>query len=229
MNKFMKKMTAVIMTFALAVTAVLVSAPNTMVVKAATSSKVYINPYSERVVTYKPGNEATSFSGVISISGCNKKSEIKKLKSDNKNIKVEARDGYISVQYGKKAGKANITCTVRGVKLKTTFTVKKYSNPLKSFKIGTTNFKSKYNSINRYRQKKSYKNKTVTVQVNSGWKIKSLSLTQNGKFKYYYPNSSKFSAKISLTKDYDDIVMIIKNEKTGVSEYISFTKVKYIY
>ena len=30
-------------------------------------------------------------------------------------------------------------------------------------------------------------------------------------------------------KDYDDIVMIIKNEKTGVSEYISFTKVKYIY
>lgn len=34
MNKFMKKMTAVIMTFALAVTAVLVSASNTMVVKA---------------------------------------------------------------------------------------------------------------------------------------------------------------------------------------------------
>ena len=199
MNKFMKKMTAVIMTFALAVTAVLVSAPNTMVVKAATSPKVYINPYSDRVVTYKPGSDATSYSGVISISVNNgkevKKSEIKKLKSDNKNIKVVARDGYISVQYGKKAGKANITCTVRGVKLKTTFTVKKYSNPLKSFKIGTTNFKSKYNSINRYRQKKSYKNKTVTVQVNSGWKIKSVSLTQNGKYKFYYPNSSKYSAK----------------------------------
>ncbi|MGN9019545.1 hypothetical protein ACTNBM_11360 [Lachnospiraceae bacterium HCP1S3_C3] len=50
-------------------------------------------------------------------------------------------------------------------------------------------------------------------------------LTQNGKYKYYYPNSSKFSAKISLTKDYDDIGMIIKNEKTGVSEYISFTNI----
>ncbi|MCI6498966.1 MAG: hypothetical protein PUD71_08515 [Lachnospiraceae bacterium] len=225
MNKFMKKMTAVIMTFALAVTAVLVSAPNTMVVKAATSPKVYINPYSERVVTYKPGSDATFYSGVISICGCNKKSEIKKLKSDNKNIKVVARDGYISVQYGKKAGKANITCTVRGVKLKTTFTVKKYSNPLKSFKIGTTNFKSKYNKINSYRQTKSFKNQTFTIQTNSGWKIKSVLLTQNGKYKYYYPNSSKFSAKISLTKDYDDIGMIIKNEKTGVSEYISFTNI----
>lgn len=225
MNKFMKKMTAVIMTFALAVTAVLVSAPNTMVVKAATSPKVYINPYSERVVTYKPGSDANFYSGVISICGCNKKSEIKKLKSDNKNIKVVARDGYISVQYGKKAGKANITCTVRGVKLKTTFTVKKYSNPLKSFKIGTTNFKSKYNKINSYRQTKSFKNQTFTIQTNSGWKIKSVLLTQNGKYKYYYPNSSKFSAKISLTKDYDDIGMIIKNEKTGVSEYISFTNI----
>lgn len=50
-------------------------------------------------------------------------------------MKVSAKDGYIRVDYGKKAGKATITCTVKGVKLKTTFTVKKYTNPVSSIKI----------------------------------------------------------------------------------------------
>ena len=48
-------------------------------VSAATSKTVYINPYSDRVVSYKPGR-VTQASGVISIMGCTKASQIKKVK-----------------------------------------------------------------------------------------------------------------------------------------------------
>lgn len=98
-----------------------------------------MNPYSATVVTYKPGKDVNTFTSTISIMGCDKAKEIKKLKSSNKNIRVAARDGYIRVEFGKKAAKSTITCTVKGVKLKTTFTVKKYTNPCKTFKIGKTN------------------------------------------------------------------------------------------
>ena len=38
-----------------------------------------------------------------------------RLKCSNKNMKVTAKDGYICVEYGKKAGKATITCTVKEI------------------------------------------------------------------------------------------------------------------
>lgn len=50
--------------------------------------------------------------------GCSKAKEIKNLKSSNKYIKVAPRDGYIRVEFGKKAAKSTITCTVKGVKVK---------------------------------------------------------------------------------------------------------------
>ena len=137
----MKKLSKKVIAFALAVVMTLTAgavAPQGNVEVQAASGRVYVNPYSATVVTYKPGKDVNTFTSTISIMGCNKAKEIKKLKSSNKNIRVAARDGYIRVEYGKKEAKSTITCTVKGVKLKTTFTVKKYTNPCKTFKIGKT-------------------------------------------------------------------------------------------
>ena len=131
----MKKLSKKVIAFALAVVMTLTAgavAPQGNVEVQAASGRVYVNPYSATVVTYKPGKDVNTFTSTISIMGCNKAKEIKKLKSSNKNIRVAARDGYIRVEYGKKEAKSTITCTVKGVKLKTTFTVKKYTNPCKT-------------------------------------------------------------------------------------------------
>ena len=161
----MKKLSKKVIAFALAVVMTLTAgavAPQGNVEVQAASGRVYVNPYSATVVTYKPGKDVNTFTSTISIMGCNKAKEIKKLKSSNKNIRVAARDGYIRVEFGKKAAKSTITCTVKGVKLKTTFTVKKYTNPCKTFKIGKTNLLSKFNKMMYLERTRHLKNKNWT-------------------------------------------------------------------
>ena len=161
----MKKLSKKVIAFALAVVMTLTAgavAPQGNVEVQAASGRVYVNPYSATVVTYKPGKDVNTFTSTISIMGCNKAKEIKKLKSSNKNIRVAARDGYIRVEYGKKEAKSTITCTVKGVKLKTTFTVKKYTNPCKTFKIGKTNLLSKFNNMMYLERTRHLKNKNWT-------------------------------------------------------------------
>ena len=109
----MKKLSKKVIAFALAVVMTLTAgavAPQGNVEVQAASGRVYVNPYSATVVTYKPGKDVNTFTSTISIMGCNKAKEIKKLKSSNKNIRVAARDGYIRVEYGKKEAKSTITC-----------------------------------------------------------------------------------------------------------------------
>lgn len=191
----------------------------------AASSNVYINPFSATVVTYKTGDTTTENWSVISIMGCEKKSQIKNLKSSNKNIRVEKRDGYLVAYFGDKAQKTTITCTVKGVKLKTTLTVKKYSNPAKSIKIGKTNLTSKFNNTNYVKKNgKNYKNQTLSVQLKSGWKIKYVSVTNNGKTKQYSNvNSAKFSNKITLSGTSSSVHIQCVNEKEKITEDLNFS------
>ena len=176
----MKKLSKKVIAFALAVVMTLTAgavAPQGNVEVQAASGRVYVNPYSATVVTYKPGKDVNTFTSTISIMGCDKAKEIKKLKSSNKNIRVAARDGYIRVEYGKKEAKSTITCTVKGVKLKTTFTVKKYTNPCKTFKIGKTNLLSKFNKNDVLRTNKAFKKQKLDIKLKSGWKISSVHVT----------------------------------------------------
>lgn len=105
MKKATKRLLAAFLALAMVFTLLAVPATSMKDVSAATSKTVYINPYSDRVVSYKP-DRVTQVAGVISIMGCTKASQIKKLKCSNKDMKVSAKDGYIRVDYGKKAGKA---------------------------------------------------------------------------------------------------------------------------
>lgn len=222
MKKFAKKVIAFMLVAAMVITAG-VFAPTDEA--QAASKSVYINPFSDTVVTYKPGDGISSNWSVISIVGCTKKSEIKNLKSSNKNMKAEKRDGYVVVYYGDKAQKTTITCTVKGVKLKTTLTVKKYVNPAKSFKIGKINLTSQFKTTNIAKKAgKDYKNQTLSVQLKSGWKIGYVTVRNNGQSKQYNNvNSSKFSKKITLKGTDSYVIVQCINAKTKVTEYLHFS------
>ena len=204
----------------LLVTIVFSSAPNEV---RAEKGNVYINPFSATVVTYKTGDNKTTYLGTVNIVGCTKKSEIKNLKSSNKNMKVKSGDGYIVVYYGDKAQKTTITCTVKGVKLRTTFAVKKYDNPVKNMKIGSTNLTSEFKNTDCYKKNgRIYKDKKLTVQVKSGWKIDCVSVYNGGKSKIYKVNSTKFSKKITLTSKNSYISVRCVNFRTKVVEKLVF-------
>lgn len=221
MKKFTQKVIAFLLVAAMIVTAG-VFAPAKEVEAA---SNVYINPFSATVVTYKPGDTTTNNWSVISIMGCEKKSQIKNLKSSNKNIRVEKRDGYLVAYFGDKAQKTTITCTVKGVKLKTTLTVKKYTNPAKSIKIGKTNITSKFKDTNYARKNgKTYKNQTLNIQLKSGWTIKYVAVYNDGKTKQYSNiNSAKFSKKITLKGSSSSVHIQCVNKKQKIAEDLRFS------
>lgn len=223
MKKMCKRAIAFTLALLMVLTTALLLPQNTAEVQAA-SQKVYINPYSAKVVTYKTGDGISKYSTVISIMGCTKASEIKKLKSSSKAVKVSAQNGYIRAEFGDKAAKATITCTVKGVKLKTTLTVKKYTNPCSSLKLGKTNFTSKFSKTDIYRQTKAFKNQTLSIKAKSGWKISKVSVYNNGSYKGYTVNSSKFSKKINLNGNYSTVYVYCTNTKTGISECLILTK-----
>lgn len=219
-----KKVVAFALVFVMAMSAGLLMPQGTDKVQAA--EQVYINPFSDKVVTYKPGDNIKEYYTVISIVGCSKKSEIKNLKSSNKNIKVEPQNGYIECKYGDKAGKTKVTCTVKGVKLSTTLTVKKYTSPLKSFKVGNKDYTAKYKNSDKYYQTKDVKNQKVSIAVKSGWQITGLHIYDGKDTTYSYPRSSRVSRKVTLKGSYAYVSATIKNQKTGVREYIYFYKTK---
>lgn len=218
MSKFIKKVFSTMLALVIVITTIMVSTPFTVVTEAA-NKEIYVNPYSKRVVTYKPEGDTRDNYTVISIMGCNKKSEIKNLKSSDKSVTLEKQDGYIVAYYKNKAVKATITCTVKNVKLKTTLTVKKYSNPLKTLKIGSKNYTSKFNKTDEFELKSAVKNQKLSVQLNKGWKITLVSI-YNNKSKYYNVDGNKFSKKVSLGKGYSSVYITCENEKTGVEESI---------
>lgn len=219
--KTLKKAVVLTMSVIIIALAIMIAPENTVTAKAASSKDVYINPYSDRVVNYVPKSNYVSYSAVISIVGCSKKSEIKNLKSSNKDIKVRAEEGYIVAEYGNKAGKATITCTVKNVKLKTTLTVLKYTNPLKEFKLGKNNYTSKYNNSYVFNINKAVKNQNLSIKAKSGWKIVSVYVSEgNGKGVSSYKELSKFSTKISLKEKYSSYVYVkLYNKKSDL--YVS--------
>ncbi len=195
----------------------------TVTVKAA-SSPYFIG--EKHIAVYEKGGTEYSNWIVLSIMNCTKKSEIKSLKSSNKNVKVEAKDGYVVATYPNKALSTTITCTVKKKKLSTKLTVKKYQNPVKTFKIGSKNNASlfKYNSY--YYEGKTCKNQKFTVAANSGWKIMSVNIDTGSKkiSKYfsYGKYASSYSTKMSLTKSYASIGVGLYNAKEERSQYVYY-------
>lgn len=222
MKSNFKKIIASFLAFVMIISAGLVSAPQD--VKAATKEDVYWNPYNSYVSTYSTTDKYTGYYVTLSIVGCTKKSQIKNLKSSNKNIKVEAKDGYIKVIFRDKAESTKISCKVRGVKLSKTFTVKKYSNPCKSIKLGKTNLTSKYKTYWTYSQKKSFKNQKLNIKMNKNWKITNIYVSNSDGYSRYTVNGTSFNKKISIKGSYSYFDVYCYNKKTKVYECLTFYK-----
>lgn len=218
MKKIMKKSLAFVLAFVLVFSVIGILPAAAENVQAASS--VRWNRFNDYVVTYKPGSYSRRSSVPLSIVGCSKKSQIKKLKSSRPSVcKVSAKDGYIRVEYGKKSGSSTITCTVKGVKLSHKFTVKKYTNPLSKFKVGKTNYTSKFAKYNFYTGKR-FKKQTLSLKAKKGWKISDVYLYNGKSTKHYAVNKSSFSKKISLTKKYSSIQVTMYNSKYKLREFL---------
>ena len=219
----MKQLSKKLIAFALAVVMILTAGavvPQGSVEVQAANSKVYVNPYSANMIlTYKPGDGYRGYYTTISIMGCDKASQIKNLKSSNKNFKLKPGNGYIRVDFGKKTAKTTISCTVKGVKLKTTLTIKKYSNPCSSFKLGKTDLTSKFGKTDVFKTNKNYKNQKLTIKMKNGWKITKVYVQKkSGSYTTERMNKSSYSKKISLTNNSGYVYVYCYNEKTKVSE-----------
>lgn len=221
----LKKVLSIVLMTAVIVTSLVFAPQSAAEVQAAT--KPYFiakNP----VLTYKTGDAYSRYYTMLSIAGCTKKSEIKNLKSSNKKVQVEAKDGYVVAYFGDKALTSTISCKVNGTKISTKLTIKKYSNPFSTFKIGSANFTSKFNKDDEYRQKKDFKKQTLNIKVKKDWIITSVSVYSDGSSNTYRVNKSSFSKKITLSGKYSATIYVyVKNAKTGVSEHMIFQKSNY--
>lgn len=218
MKKRMKKLVALMMAVLMVLSLVMVAPTGASKVQAA--SDIYFNPYSGTKFTYKPGDNYSQYYSVLSIVGCNKKSEITSVKSSNKDFKVEKKDGYLCVYFGDKAGKTTISCKVKGKTIKTSYQVVKYSNPVKTFKIGTKCYKSKFNSTDEFKNGAKFSNKKVSIKAASGWKITSVYVYNGSSSKTYRSiNSSSWSKKLSLNKSgaYISVTLVNQSKKLGES------------
>jgi hypothetical protein len=225
MKKLIARAAAAVLTVALTLAAVLVIPQQTAEVQAATTTpKFYSSKY---ILTYEPGDNYSSYYTVLSIAGSPSASKIKNLKSTSSDIKVEAKNGYIKATFGDKAAKATISCKVNGTKISTVVEVKKYTNPCKSFKIGSTNFTSKFKTTSTYRQSKSFKKQKLSITMNDNWKITGVYVYNGSSTNSWTVNGTSFSKTISLTNSYSYVDVYCTNTKTGVKEYLTFYKSSY--
>jgi len=114
----------------------------------------------------------------------------------------------------KKAGKTKITYKLGGKKKSATLYVKKYKNPVKQFKVGSTDYASKFDKA-RYAYSDTKLKGVVKITPAAGWKLK------GDKFGVYsYNKNKRVKSGYNLKSDWylGDIILV--NKKTGMEEYL---------
>ena len=133
----------------------------------------------------------------------------------------------------KSSGKIKITATVHGKKKTKTISVKclgkKYTSPVKSFKIGTKQYKSKLKKTWSFgtnltnAQYKKLNGKKLSIKPAKNWKIASIKLHGATSKDKIYEAVIKNNTKLKKLK-YFEIEVLMKNKKTHAIErlYLSF-------
>lgn len=189
----------------------------------------YISSSSKNMVFYAAPNDLPAKYAIIDVyhQQTNKRpkaSSIKSLKSSDTTIAKPYIDstGKIRVYFFKKAGTATISFKIGSQTLSTTITVKKYSNPVSTFKVGKKSFTSKFKSTTEcnYFHTNKITNQTVTINAAKGWKISSIYIKYgSSSYSSGYYNKTSFSKKLSFngTSDYISITMYNAKAKAYVS------------
>ncbi len=146
------------------------------------ASVVLADPYiPEKKVYYLDGTPGITY---IYLNGVSKTSAITKLKTSKKSVaKVfkDVPDGSTAAVaiLPKKAGTTTITFNVKyngkTIKAKTKFIARKYTSPLKSFKVGSKNFTSKFKKTGHLHVDQALKGK-LSIKLKPGYKINHISI-----------------------------------------------------
>ncbi len=190
MKKVMKSMVTFVVALAL-----------TMLISGTASAPAYAAEPSfwEGSYTFMYTPEWDSFGLVV--TNLDKKAKVTVSSANPKVATVEwDKENSTAWVHSKRVGTAKIVVKVKqgGKTYKKVTTMKwtKYSNPVKSIKIGTKQYPAKYfNKNTSASMKKISGNKKVTVKLKKGYKMNSLGFSRGGVYK-----NIKSGAKIRFTK-----------------------------
>ncbi|MEY8516560.1 hypothetical protein AALC25_06415 [Lachnospiraceae bacterium 29-84] len=150
-----------------------------------------------------------------------KASAIKSLKSTNPAVARPYIDknGNLRIYFFKTTGKATVSFKIGKQTLKSNITVKNYTNPFRTFKIGKLNFTSRFHSTTEcnYFHTSSLKNQKVTIKAAKGWKIVSIDI-KYGASSYVVNTCSKTSftnKKMSFNGTADHIIFRMYHPKNN--------------
>lgn len=159
--------------------------------------------------------------------------QIKNLKISNKDVTTvkvrrtsKKKDGEVADYYkiavetffmGEGKSTVSYTYTEKGGKKRKVidhYIIKKYSNPVKSLKIGKKEYQKKFNNTTHFKiKKKNIRNKKIKVQLNKGWKLEKITrATSDFKFTNY-----KNGAKIPFNKK--DVLQIWFHRKNNKQDH----------
>lgn len=152
-----------------------------------------------------------------------KKDKITNIKVKDKKILSASRSSdtkYCLLIVPKKAGTTKITFKYGKKTFSMKVTVKNWSSPCKSFKLGNKDYSSKFKNHNYYFSNKPSKSKKVKISIkgNKNWKVDYISYF-NGKTSKQIKNNS--TIKITSKKNYSYITVRFYNSKTMEYEYIT--------
>ena len=145
--------------------------------------------------------------------------KISAAKSSNKKVatvKVKTYDNGMTslLVTKKKAGTTKITYKLDGKKKTVKLKVVKWKNPVKTFKVGSKNYASKFKKSAGSHAASSVAGKTVKVEAASGWKVKRIVAYTNNGVKIVR-NGKKTPA------DTGQVVVALKNTKTKAVETVA--------
>lgn len=161
---------------------------------AAATPSLQVPTASKKVVTsYLKGDAGNSraYLSTRKVSGVSS--------SDPKVVSASPLGGYGFGVKVRKAGKAKVTYTVGGSKRTLSFTVRKYSNPVKSFKLGLKDYAAKFKKAKSHNIAKRKANLgRVSVKPAKGWKLKRIYSGYSARNALTVKNGSKVGGAINL-------------------------------
>ncbi|MDO4400692.1 MAG: hypothetical protein Q4D27_07080 [Coriobacteriia bacterium] len=173
-----------------------------------------IKAKSTQKMLYFPGKDAAASNVYYVFSGSDK--AITKVKSSNKKVVAVSQSGEFKAMFQmqlKKAGKAKVTFKYKGKSYTMNVVVAKYTNPVKTYKIGSTNYASKFKKTPFYFAGGKVLKGKVTVKAATGWKFKHFEFYKNGKLK---------TAKTrKLTGSEGQVTAVMQHKKSGALAYVS--------
>lgn len=170
-------------------------------------------------VVYHPSDKAYGGTGYMIASEADGK--VTKAKSSNKKvISVEQHnyDGFHYVRITcKKAGKATVSYKFKGKKHKVEFTVIKYKNPLKTFKVGKRNYTSLFKK-GLYTTTEQGISGKLKLKAAKGWKISKVQAWTGDSYKL-----KKVKIGKKLPKDTHEVYVTMKHSASNTKVVLTLS------